>query len=331
MSETIRGYNARIRAALGEGGFLYDCINYYESSWLPGRLNTPNSVYFHYFFKYYLQELYSIFDFQGLPDTWQEEYMVYNLLCRGWISFVDAAPYGWIPQPCTWGGERNVFAFPVTVLVCNGWFNPDDGRLEYRIKDDAYLLHTSPDYAPLADIAAFYADKSSCLYSTLNNSAILSRNGYVTVSDNKAKSLTLEKALEGILNSEFIVSINARKAAGEALMDNLEILETDVQKHYIVDKVLMDIKELIDQFHADIGYPVINRGKKERVQSVEQESMNQSNFGKPELWFDILQKDIKRFNKASGLNLSVNHRIPDESKEVFTDGTVSQNPTGNTD
>ena len=323
MSESVRMYNARIRAAIGEGGLLFDCINAYESSWLPARLNSPNSVYFHYFFKYLLQDIYSIFDFQGLPDDWQPEFMIYNLLCRGWIAFVDAAPYGWIPQPCAWGGERNVFAFPLSVLVCNGWFNPEGGRLEYKLKDDAYLLHTSPDFTPLADIAAFYADKLSCLFSTMNNSAILSRNGYVVVADNKARGLTYEKALEGILNSEFIVPMNARKQPGENIMDSLEILETDVEKHYIVDRVLMDIKECIDQFHAEIGFPSINRGKKERVQTSEQVALSESNFGKPELWFDILQKDLKTFNQASGLNISVSRREANEAKGVFEDGTIS--------
>ena len=102
MSETVRGYHRRIMGALsGGGGLMYDCINAYESSWLPGRLNSPNSVYFHYFFKYLMQDLYAIFDFQGLSEDWQKEYMIYNLLCRGWIAFVKAEPYGWIPQPCT--------------------------------------------------------------------------------------------------------------------------------------------------------------------------------------------------------------------------------------
>lgn len=334
MSESVKSYNARVRAALESettGGLLFDCINEYESSWLPGRLNTPNSVYFHYFFKYLLQDIYSIFDFQGLPEDWQPEYMIYNLLCRGWIAIVNADPYGWIPQPCTWGGERNVFAFPLSVLVCNGWFNPTDGELEYQLKEKAFLLHTSPDFTPLADIAAFYADKLSCLYSTMNNSAILSRNGYITISDSKAKSLTYEKALEGILNSEFIVSMNARKNAGESITDNLELLETDVEKHYIVDKVLMDVKETLDQFHSDIGFPSVNRGKKERVQSSEQTAISEANFGKPELWFDILQKDLKRFNAASGMNLSVNRREPDQAREVFNSGTISENTAVNSD
>lgn len=318
--QTVRGYYARVRGCLAGGGFLYDCINEYESSWLPGRLNAPNSVYFHYFFKYLLQDLYSIFDFEDLPEDWQKEYMIYNLLCRGWIAFVNAEPYGWIPQPCAWGAERNVFAFPLSVLVCNGWFNPTDGRLEYKLDEEAYYLHTAPDFAPLADICAFYADKLSCLFSTLNNSAILSRNGYVTITDNKAKSMTVEKAIEGILNSEFIVSLNARKGPGEELLrQNVEILESDVRKHYIVSDVLMDIENLIDQFHADLGFPVINRTKKERIQTAEQASLNASSFGKSENWFDILQEDLDRFNSAAGYDIKLKRRDADESEQILAD------------
>lgn len=332
MSETVRGYHNRVKGALSGGfGWMYDCINAYESSWLPGRLNSPNSVYFHYFFKYLLQDLYSIFDFQGLPEDWQKEFMIYNLLCRGWIAFVNAEPYGWIPQPCAWGGDRNVFGFPLTVLVCNGWFNPTDGELQYRLKDNAYLLHTSPDFLPLADICAFYADKMSCLYSTFDNSAILSRNGYITISEKKAQSMTIEKAVEGILNSEFIVSINARKNAGESLLkDSVEILETDVQKHYICSDVLMDIENLLDQFHADLGYPVINRTKKERIQTAEQASLNASCFGKSENWFDMLQKDLEIFNKASGMDITVSRREADESEVIFDNGSLSPNTISDT-
>ncbi|MBO5899507.1 MAG: hypothetical protein J6Q80_02145 [Lentisphaeria bacterium] len=324
--ETVRGYYNRVREALCGTGLLYDCINEYESSWLPGRLNSPNSVYFHYFFRYLLQDLYSIFDFRGVPEDWQKEYMIYNLLCRGWIAFVRAEPYGWIPQPCTWGGERSVFAFPLTVLVCNGWFNPDDGRIEYRLDQDAYYLHTAPDFAPLADICAFYADKLSCLFSTLNNSAILSRNGYILTTDNKAKSMTLEKAIEGVLNSEFIVSMNARREPGGSISDSVEILETDVRKHYIVDQVLLDIENLVDQFHADIGFPVINRTKKERVQTMEQASLNASSFGKSENWFDVLQEDLERFNAASGLSITLGRREPDEANEVIQESVAGLEP-----
>ena len=323
--QTVRGYYARIRGALG-GGLLYDCINEYESSWLPGRLNSPNSVYFHYFFRYLMQDLYSIFDFQGLPEDWQKEYMIYNLLCRGWIAFVDAKPYGWIPQPCSWGAGRSVFAFPLSVLVNNGWFNPDDGRLEYELEKDAYYLHAAPDFAPLADICAFYADKLSCLYSTLNNSAILSRNGYILSTDSKARSMTVEKAIEGVLNSEFIVSMNAKRQPGESIHDAAEILETDVRKHYIVDQVLLDIENLIDQFHADIGFPVINRTKKERIQTMEQASLNASSFGKSEDWYDILQDDLDRFNAASGLSITVKRREPDEASEIIEKSLAGLEP-----
>lgn len=337
MSETVRHYQARISAALegcGGGGIPFDVLNQYEASWLPGRLNQSNNVYFRYFFRLLLEDMVSIFEFDGLNPDWQYNYFIYNLICRGWLAFVKAEPYGWIPQACTWGAERNVFGFPLSVIVTNGWFHPTEPpeELEYKLGENASYLHARADFSPLATIAAFYADKLSCLFSTFDNSAILSRNGFITVTDGKAQSMTIEKAVEGILNSEFIVSINGRKGAtGENPISNsINLLESDVRKHYIVNNVLLDIENLIDQYHGELGFPVINRTKKERVQTMEQASLNGSIWGKSELWFDTLKADLKKFNALSGMDITVHRRKPEESREVLN-GIISENTITNSD
>lgn len=325
-------YVSQIAEDLGNlkaGGILYDICNDIESAWQPSNLKLYNNAYFRYFLHYTLQDLYSIFDFEGIPEGWNREYFRWILLSRGWLGVVNAKPYGWIPQPCTFGGTRNVFAFPLTVIVSNGWFNPSDQKTEYKIGEEAAVIKIAPDYRALSDIACFYADKMAVLMSTFDNSAILSRNGYILQAEGRADSQTITRALESILNGELIVRVAHKMQPNQSITDKIQVLEADAEKHYLCDRILEDIQELRDQFRAAIGYPGISR-KKERVQNMEQAALNMAAFGSPDLWIETLQESLEELRRISGINITVKRSEP-ERGEVIMDGNVSEDTPANAD
>lgn len=349
MSESVSSYRKRIRDSCGGYGepFLYDCANEIESMMQPATVHETNTLDYHYFFKYFMTELYGIIHVDDFPKDWNEEFFIWNLLCRGWLAIVNAETYGgWIPQPCVFGAGRNVFAFPTSVLVQNGWFNPEDGKIEYALYDDwipetkdsfenpvlryrdkeAYIIKISPDYRGIADICAQYAGKAASLFATIDNSSILSRNGYILETDSKAESMTVEKAVEGILNGELIVSIKKKRQAGKPGTDSgkiAEIFESDVRKHYIVTEALEDLQTIIDQFHAAIGFPIINRAKKERTIQAEQEALNVPASVRPDLWERCLQKSIKVFNQEQGYNIKIDLKYQGGDYGTVSEDSVS--------
>lgn len=349
MSESVSSYRKRIRDSCGWYGepFLYDCANEVESMMQPATVHETNTLDYHYFFKYFMAELYGIIHVDGFPKGWNEEFFIWNLICRGWLAIVNVETYGgWIPQPCVFGAGRNVFAFPTSVLVQNGWFNPEDGRIEYALYDDwipetqdsfenpvlkyrekeAYIIKISPDYRGIADICAQYAGKAASLFATIDNSSILSRNGYILETDSKAESLTVEKAVEGILNGELIVSIKKKRQAGKPGTESgkiAEIFESDVRKHYIVTEALEDLQTIIDQFHAAIGFPIINRAKKERTIQAEQEAMNVPASVRPALWERCLQQSVDVFNREQGYNIKIDLKYQGEDYGTVSEDSVS--------
>ena len=349
MSESVNAYRRRVGASLGGTGgacvvpFLYDTANEIESLMQPATVHETNTLDYHFFFRYFMQELFGIFRFENFPDEWNYEFFLWNLLCRGWLAIVDSPSYdGWIPQPCVWGAGRNVFAFPTSVLVQNGYFNPEDGRTEFNLfresdrtnrdsfgvpvydtrEISAYIIKIAPDYAPLADICAQYAGKCASLFATVDNSSILSRNGYILQADNKADSMTLEKAVEGILNGDIIVTIKSKRPQrGQEERKLAEIFESDIRKHYIVGDVLDDLQTINDMFHSAIGFPVVNRAKKERIIQAEQAALNVPASVRPDLWERTLKDSIARFNAATDYNIIAD--IVYQGKD-FDNGTLSE-------
>lgn len=344
---SVSAYRRAIAGACGcrsPEPFLYDCANEIESTFQPATVHESNTFDYHFFFKYFMQELFGLIQIDNFPEEWNEEFFLWNLLCRGWIAIVNSPSYGgWIPQPCVWGAGRNVFAFPTSVQVQNGYFNPEDGRVEFNLfasgvpetKDsiytyiddnrdvNAYVIHITPDYCGLGDICAEYAGKCATLFATIDNSAILSRNGYILETDSKAESMTVEKAVEGILNGEIIVSIKRRRQAGKPGDDRkiAEIFESDIRKHYVITDALEDLQTIIDQFHAAIGFPVVNRSKRERIIQAEQAALNVPASVRPDLWERTLQKCIGRFNREQGYDIRIDIKYQGGD---FTDGTISE-------
>ena len=345
---SVNAYRRAIMDACGAPTvepFLYDVCNEVESALQPATVHETNTIDYHYFFRYFMQELFGIIKVDNFPKDWNKQFFIWNIICRGWIAIVNSPSYGgWIPQPCVWGAGRNVFQFPTSVLVQNGYFNPEDGRVEFNLypenvpetKDsiytyidnnkevNAYIINITPDYSGLADICAMYAGKCASLFATIDNSSILSRNGFILETDSKAESMTVEKAVEGILNGELIVSIKKKRRPQNPAQEDrkvAEIFESDVRKHYIVTDALEDLQTLIDRFHADMGFPVINRAKKERTIQAEQQALNVPAGVKPDLWERTLSESVQRFNEEQGFDIKIDIKYQGEDY-----GYVSENP-----
>ena len=329
MSESVRNYRNRINESIAYiQPFFYECANEYNSSVQPASLKSYNNFDYLFFFKYFMQEMFGIIQIDGFPKEWNYEFFLWNLLFRGWLGVVNSESYGgFIPQPCVWGAGRNVFQFPTSVIVQNGWFNPEDGKTEFSLFPDldtgtteSVVIHCTPDYAPLADIASQWALRAAALFPTIDNSAILSRNGYILQGDSKAESFTLEKAVQGILNGDLIVSMKSRRnKTPNDTVKLADIFESDVRKHYIVTDVLEDLQTIIDCYHSAIGFPTINRSKKERTIKLEQASLNAPKSVKPDLWERTLNESFERLNKIAGYSIKARFVYPME-EEIETGG-----------
>ena len=114
----------------------------YNGSFSPSTIHTKNNTMFCYFVEYLLQKAISVFEFNGMPETWDKGYFLYNLFTIGWIAVIKTDRYGVIPQRCTLSG-LNIYNLPNKVIVTNGLL-PEVNEL--TIDEDCCLLKLMPDY-----------------------------------------------------------------------------------------------------------------------------------------------------------------------------------------
>ncbi len=319
MNESVNRYSQRI----GKGSpppWLYDQINEVEARYLPQATKIKNSTTYRYCFRYYLEEIFNLFDFEGMPDEWDENYFKAVLYCTGKIAIINAAPYGWIPQDCHFGAGRNVYHFPTSVLICNPYFQPatpmpPDG---YDISEENALIRLNALCLGIADIAAFYAYQKSCLIPLVSNSALISRNGWILGTNGKADAATLKAAVQDILNGEILAVVKEKEFAANREL-TFTPFESDVRKHYIVSDAINDIMSIDDLFHAALGIGTGNRAKKERLIQSEESSINGSCRGNVEQWKDCLQAGFDNLKKISGgavdIRVKENYEMSQEGGE----------------
>ena len=83
-----------------------------------------------YYRRWMLRKLFSIFNFDGVPDTWDMDYFLENLFLPGYVCVTDT-PIGVIPLQCGYTGI-NVYNHPTTCVIAN----PVLGCFERTIGDD---------------------------------------------------------------------------------------------------------------------------------------------------------------------------------------------------
>ena len=89
----------------------------------------------------------------------------------------------------------------------------------------------------------------------------------------------------------------------------------------MVTDALEDLQTIVDMFHSAIGFPVINRAKKERIIQAEQAALNTPASVRPDLWERSLSDSIAAFNRRTGHDI----RFTIKYQEVNDDGNVSEN------
>lgn len=318
MNESINQYFNRAAPAVGPGPFDYDCINAVENLFKPQTVKVKNTLIYQYFFRYYLEEIFNLFEFSGVPEEWDMNYFRAVLYCTGKIAAIQAAPYGWIPQDCHFGPGRNVYGFPTSVLICNPYFHPADNKIEYDIAAKNTLIKLNPVCMGIANIAAFYAYKKACIAPVVENSALISRNGWILAVSGKAESQTMRTAIEKILSGEIVATIRERDyTAGAAKELSFTPFETDATKHYLVTEALADMRTVDDMFHAALGMGTINRSKKERTITSEQQTENDACRGNVEVWLESLEKSFDQLaDRSSGaVRITVKEKYEGEAAD----------------
>lgn len=284
--------------------YSYDFLNIYNAYRDPSTVHCSDSYMVRYFTRYLFQKAISVFEWKGMPEYWSRDFFLYVLYARGYLTITDIPGYGPIPQNCSLMG-RNIFYQPREVIIANPAIKGT--QITRTIDKDCVLLKLTPDYAGIIDIVSIYADKMALCLESAGINMLNSKMPYVFAGKNKAFLESFKKMFDQINAGNPAVFID-KDLMNEDGSPNWMTFTQDIKSNFIATELVDLLKQIENNFDAEIGLPNNPTEKKERLITDEVNANNASTFAKSQLWLDSLKEGIEKANNMFDLNLSVEWR-----------------------
>lgn len=284
--------------------FNYDFINRYNARIKPSTVHTQENATTWYFRRYLLQKIISVFEFDGIPETWSKDYFLYTLFVWGFISVVETDKFGIIPQHCSLFGY-DVFYRPTNVTIANPLLR---GILQPKIGVECELIKMQPDYGSCWDIVTYYADLLSLASESLAVNIVNSKLAYVFACNNKAVAESFKKMYDNLNEGNPAVFADSKlfREDGEPLWTTFQ---NNLKQNYVAGDMLNDMVKIDARFCTEIGIPNVNMAKNSGVTDNEVEANNIDTKSKVSLWLETIEDGLEKVNKMFDLNLSVKLRF----------------------
>ena len=283
--------------------YYYNYINAETSQVTPSTVHVKDSGLCRYFTKYLLQKAMSVFEWD-LPETWNKDYFLYVLYCRGYVAVINTDKFGVIPQGCGLKGY-DVFYAPTHAVIANPLLS---GILEPRIGTQCELLKLQPDFSGILDLVGHYAEQMALASQSVSVNLLNSKLSYVFTAKTKALAESLKKMYDQIASGEPAVVIDSRLKNAADGEETWKAFEQNVGGNYIVTNLLADLRKIEAMFDTEIGIPNANTDKRERMIQDEVNANNIETYSKCAMWLENLQDACKRVNDMFGLSISVRWR-----------------------
>lgn len=292
----------------------YDFINRYNAHIKPSTVHSQDNASAWYFRRYLIQKILSVYEFDGIPETWSTDYFLYTLFIWGFVAVVETDKFGVIPQHCSLYGY-DVFYRPTNVVIANPLLR---GILQPKIGIDCELIKMQPDYGSCWDIVSYYADLLSLASESLAVNIVNSKLAYVFACDNKTVAESFKKMYDKLNEGNPAVFADSKlfDESGEPLWTTFQ---NNLKQNYVAGDMLDDMLKIDARFCTEIGIPNVNLAKASGVTVNEVEANNVDTKSKATLWLETIQEGLKKVNDMFGLNLSVKFRFEGGENNVVVD------------
>lgn len=289
----------------------YEFINQYNAMRSPSTVHCRNTALVEYYTRYLFQKVISVFEFEGLPEEWADNYFKYVLFGYGVIAVIYTDKYGVICQDCGLSGF-DVFYQPTRCIIANPHL---PGLKEFKIHENCEIIKLQPDYGSVMDLVTTYADLMALALETTGANLLNSKLSYVFFAENKTAAESFKKLYDRVASGEPMAVID-KNLLMEDGTPSWQIFTQNVGQNYITDRLLNDMKTLEDQFNTVIGVPNANTQKRERMITDEVNANNVDTQCRVNLWLETMNKDIERVNRMFGTDIKVKYRYDDLTKVV---------------
>lgn len=289
----------------------YEFINQYNAMRSPSTVHCRNTALVEYYTRYLFQKVISVFEFEGLPEEWADNYFKYVLFGYGVIAVIYTDKYGVICQDCGLSGF-DVFYQPTRCIIANPHL---PGLKEFKIHENCEIIKLQPDYGSVMDLVTTYADLMALALETTGANLLNSKLSYVFFAENKTAAESFKKLYDRVASGEPMAVIDKNLLLEDGT-PAWQMFTQNVGQNYITDRLLNDMKTLEDQFNTVIGVPNANTQKRERMITDEVNANNVDTQCRVNLWLETMNKDIMQVNKMFGTDIKVKYRYDDLTKVV---------------
>ena len=292
----------------------YDFINRYNAHIKPSTVHSQDNASAWYFRRYLIQKILSVYEFDGIPETWSTDYFLYTLFIWGFVAVVETDKFGVIPQHCSLYGY-DVFYRPTNVVIANPLLR---GILQPKIGIDCELIKMQPDYGSCWDIVSYYADLLSLASESLAVNIVNSKLAYVFACDNKTIAESFKKMYDKLNEGNPAVFADS-KLFDEAGEPRWTTFQNNLKQNYVAGDMLDDMLKIDARFCTEIGIPNVNLAKASGVTDNEVEANNVDTKSKATLWLETIKDGLNKVNDMFELNLSVKLRFEGSENNVAVD------------
>lgn len=289
----------------------YEFINQYNAMRSPSTVHCRNTALVEYYTRYLFQKVISVFEFEGLPEEWADNYFKYVLFGYGVIAVIYTDKYGVICQDCGLSGF-DVFYQPTRCIIANPHL---PGLKEFKIHENCEIIKLQPDYGSVMDLVTTYADLMALALETTGANLLNSKLSYVFFAENKTAAESFKKLYDRVASGEPMAVIDKNLLLEDGT-PAWQMFTQNVGQNYITDRLLNDMKTLEDQFNTVIGVPNANTQKRERMITDEVNANNVDTQCRVNLWLETMNKDIEQVNRMFGTDIKVKYRYDDLTKVV---------------
>ena len=292
----------------------YDYINYYNSTLEPSTVHCRNTGLSNFFTRYLIQKAISAFEWEGIPEHWAKNYVLYSLFILGYVAVIETDKFGIIPQHCGLYGY-DVQYQPTNATIANPLLT---GITQPRIGKECEIIKLMPDYGGIWDIVSFYADMLALSAETAGVNLVNSKLSFIFFAKNKAAAESFKKLYDQVASGNPAAVIDK-----DLLDENGNItwqqFNQNLQQNYIAGQILQDMVQWDCRFNTEIGIPNVNIAKLSGVSQSEVEANTINTEAKALLWEETIKQGVKAVNKMFGLNISVKYKY---RKEVILDDAI---------
>ena len=262
----------------------------------PKKVNGVDNLSNIYYRDWMLRKLFAIFEFSGIPDAWDYDYMMENLFLDGKFCITDTE-LGVLPLSCGVSGV-NVFNHPSEVQIGN----PVLGSLRRTIDKDCALIKLQYNYMGIRPLMERYATLLSMCDSAIAVNLMNSKVAFIARTGSKAQAATYKKMFDIISSGEPFVAVNA-----DAVNED-DIFYNHVKQNFVADDIQIVKRKIINEFLTEVGINNANLDKRERLNADEVAANDDETRVNVQHWLDNIREGLRSANRLYGLNLGVKMR-----------------------